>query len=275
MIIRGSKVSDCPVPIRSWLDGEPRYLSKGKRNKAVSIVLHETCTRSAKATHAALKSRDLGIHLIVDEEGNVTQHADLASDIVWHSGKHNAASIGIEVVNPYYPTSLREGDVWNLVIKAGWAHRKEYVLPTLESAEATCRLVDWLTRKPAQGVDVPLVWRGMVGTAFHFQPVASLKHGPLAGVYSHMHAGNHADGSWLNLYCILRLEHGMSPHEAYETAALLATGSVWMCNLAKFPSVKKGPIEIPELPWTVQDEEQLEDFCPGSWAAMTSEPVCW
>lgn len=273
MIVRGQKV-DGP-PVRTWLDGEPRYASKGKRDTAVSIVIHETCTRSAKATHAALKSRELGIHLMVDEEGNVTQHADLASDIVWHSGKHNSASIGIEVVSPYYPTSLKPGDVWNRVIKAGWAHRKEYVLPTIESAEATFRLVDWLTRKPAPGLDIPLVWRGMLGSAFHFQPVAALQSGALPGVYSHLHVGNHADGSWLNLYCVLRLEHGMSPWEVYEVAASEATGTAWLCNLARFPRIERGSIEVPPMPWTEEHERQLEDVCPGSWASLTSEPVCY
>ena len=42
-----------------------------------------------------------------------------------HAGGHNGPSIGVEVVNPYYPTHLRDGLPWSRVIDAPWAHRDE------------------------------------------------------------------------------------------------------------------------------------------------------
>ena len=63
-------------------------------------------------------------------QGAFTQHGDLATEILWHASQHNGPSFGVEVVNPYYPSYLKPGLPWDRVIKAPWAHKGEYVLPT-------------------------------------------------------------------------------------------------------------------------------------------------
>ncbi|ACY13524.1 hypothetical protein [Haliangium ochraceum] len=76
------------------------------------------------------------------------------------AGGHNRPSVGIEVVNPYYPRNLRDALPWKRVIDAPWAHEKRYVVPTLEQAEATSKLVRVLTGSIA-GLSIPRTWRGI------------------------------------------------------------------------------------------------------------------
>ena len=110
--IVGGKAT-CPVEglsIRTFAeDGVHRFPSKGKRARAVELVIHETVTRSVDATIAVLKKRGLGVHLVMGADGALTQHGDLATDILWHASQHNGPSFGVEVVNPYYPSYLKPG----------------------------------------------------------------------------------------------------------------------------------------------------------------------
>ena len=88
-------------------------------------------------------------------DGALTQHGDLATDILWHASQHNGASFGVEVVNPYYPSYLKPGLPWQRVIKAPWAHKGAYVLPTPAQAEAVASLARWATSAPASGIGSP------------------------------------------------------------------------------------------------------------------------
>lgn len=109
------------LSIRTFVeDGVHRFAAKGKRARAVEIVIHETVTRSVDSTIAVLKKRGLSVHVVMGADGALTQHGDLATDILWHASQHNAASFGVEVVNPYYPSYLKPGLPWQRVIKAPW-----------------------------------------------------------------------------------------------------------------------------------------------------------
>lgn len=269
MIIRGERFPS-PLRVTTWLDGAARLPSKGRRDSAVAVVLHETCTRSTEATVRTLQNRGLGCHFIVGPDGEVSQHADLATEITWHAGSHNSHSIGIEVVNPYYPTSVKAGDPWGRRIAAAWAHRGEYALPTLASAEAVVSLLRFLTLSDA--LDVPRRWPSMLGTTAHFQPVETCAK-PTPGIYAHQHCGAHADGAWLVLYAWLRIEAHLTPSEAFEEAARRASGRRWTASLADL-EVAPRSVELPPMPWTEEDEAQLETLCPGTFADRVSEPVC-
>ena len=160
-------------------------------------------------------------HLILDEHGRFTQHGDLACDRLAHASQHNAPSIGIEVVNPYYPTHLEPRMAWSTVIDAPWAHKKKYVLPTPAQAEAVARFIEWVT-SPASGLAIPRTWIGLVGSALAMGLVESAaKLRP--GLYAHHYFG-HADGAWLVLYAWLRLEAGLTPDVAFDEAMQRATG---------------------------------------------------
>jgi hypothetical protein len=153
--------------------------SKGKRARAVELVIHETVTRSVDSTIAVLKKRGLSVHLVMGPDGALTQHGDLATDVLWHASQHNGASFGVEVVNPYYPSYLKPGLPWSRVIKAPWAHKGEYVLPTPAQAEAVATLVRWTTSAPAPGIAVPRAWPGLRDGRFALGLVDAAAKAPL------------------------------------------------------------------------------------------------
>lgn len=215
-----------------------RFKNATRDEKRVeSVVLHETVTRSSKATVDVLKQRGLGVHFIVDPDGTVFQHADLLLDKMWHATTFNGSSVGIEVVNPYEPRFMPKGGPWTRTIVAPWAagigHPIRYVLPTKEQAEATCRLTDWLSSAAADPLTIPQLWPGFQGS--RLLPFGRVPgYSPAPGIHAHMYFGN-MDGAWLVLYCWLRLEPGLGPDEAYDTALELAEGvAVGFVNLERY-----------------------------------------
>jgi len=225
LVVRGVATSGPDsVPVRTFLeDATARFASKGKRTRATELVIHETVTRSVDSTIAVLKKRGLSVHLVLGPDGELTQHGDLASDVLWHAGPaHNGPSFGVEVVNPYYPRLLRKGLPWARSIKAPWAHEGLYVLPTPAQAEAVASLVRWATSAPASGLEVPRRWPGLRAGSFQLGTLAEASKA-LPGVLAHHYFG-HADGAWLVLYAWLRLEAGLSPAIAFEEAVRRATG---------------------------------------------------
>lgn len=220
------------VSVRNWTDGAdvPRLTKPGTRKSVTELVLHETCDGVGAAdTLATLRKRGLSIHLIVDAFGVATQHADLLTDVAQHAGQHNGPSIGIEVDNPYYPSWNRRKDVWPDVIAAPWAHAnpgtaRQYVVPTLASAETVAKLTAWLTSGEVPGIQIPRKWLGLRGAKFALGPVAGTeKLSP--GIYAH-HYFAHADAAWLALYSYLRIELGCEPEEARTEAIRMATGAI-------------------------------------------------
>lgn len=224
--IVGGKVIEPPpgLDVLNFNDASVHHFGgRDRTGKPVTeLIVHETVTRSASDTVAVLKKRRLGVHLILDEHGRFTQHGDLANDRLAHASQHNGPSIGIEVVNPYYPRYLKPGMAWSTVIDAPWAHEKKYALPTPAQAEAVSRFIEWVT-SPASGLAIPRTWIGLTGTALAMGPVESAaKLRP--GLYAHHYFG-HADGAWLVLYAWLRLEAGLAPEAAFDEAVRRATGA--------------------------------------------------
>ncbi len=213
------------LTVTNFLDPRvPRFRGRTRRGRTVNeFVVHETVTRSAADTIQILQQRGLGVHMIMGPNGEITQHGDLADDTVWHASQHNPASVGIEVVNPYYPKYLQSGLPWTQVINAGWAHEGRYVVPTLQQAEAVAQLIGWITSPTAAGLAIPRTWIGHSGSTFAMGRVTGAdKLKP--GIYAHTYFG-HADGPWLVLYAFLRIEKGRAPSQAYAEAMQLATTS--------------------------------------------------
>ena len=210
------------LSVTNFLDpGVPKLRARNRRGRVIDeFVVHETVTRSASATVSVLQNRGLGVHFIMGPDGTMTQHGDLADDLMSHAAPHNTRSVGIEVVNPYYPGNLRSGLAWSRTIRAGWADKGEYVLPTPAQAEATARLTAWITSARLGTLQVPRTWIGASGGSLSMSRVPD---GDRArpGIYAHTYF-HHADGSWLALYAWLRLMAGMSASAAYEEAARLA-----------------------------------------------------
>jgi hypothetical protein len=205
-------------------EGVLHFEGRARDAQSVSeIIVHESVTRSADATARVLERRRLGVHLIVAPDGVVHQHGDLATARLAHAGGHNGPSIGIEVVNPYYPFLVRDGLPWQRNIAARWAHKDRYVLPTPAQAEATAALLRWLTSAEAIGLRVPRTWVGVRDGALAMGRLRGASE-RRPGVYAHHYFG-HADGAWPVLYAWLRLEAGLPPAAAYEEAARRASGA--------------------------------------------------
>lgn len=225
MIIGGRRVRGPQgVELRTYADGLHRFRGRA-RPRVDAVVVHETAGRTVEGTVRTLIDRKLGIHFIVGADGAAYQHAEPFEEVA-HCKGHNARSLGIEVVSPYYPRLVRESDPWTRTIDAPWAHEGQYALPTLAQAEATMRLVAWLASVDAasEGLTIPFEWPGLLGRRFHLSPAKNLAN-PKPGIYAHMQTGGHADGAWLLLYAWMRIVAGMGPAEAYEEAARRATGA--------------------------------------------------
>lgn len=208
-----------------------RFQGKKRCGKPVTeVIVHETVTRTIETTVRVLKRRKLGVHFIIGLGGEVLQHGDLANDWLFHAGIHNRPSVGIEVVNPYYPKYRWPGSVWTKTIEAPWAHRGHYVLPTPIQAEVTSTLLDWLSSDKAEGLRIPKAWIGLRKKRMAMGRVLSAKLRK-PGIYAH-HFFGHADGAWLVLYSWLRIEAGLDPEQAYEEAVKRAVGAKQFIDLS-------------------------------------------
>ncbi len=212
------------IDVRDFFDPDVhRFKAKDRSGSPVTeVIVHETVTRSVASTLRVLEKRKLGVHLIISPDGAVTQHGDLACDRLAHAGGHNAPSVGIEVVNPYYPEYLKPNLPWSTVIEAPWAHKRWYVLPTPEQAEATSLLIAWLTSPDAEGLCIPRYWVGLANGSLAMGRVPRPKR-KRPGIYAHHYFG-HADGAWLVLYAWLRIHAGLAPIAAYREAKARAVG---------------------------------------------------
>src|SRR5262245_9898480 len=105
------------------------------------LIIHETVTANHPDTVATLVARRLSVQMIVETDGRVYQHGDLGDDLLEHAGgTHNRVSVGVEVVNPFYPP-IPAGGPWTQIIPAGWADRGRYMVSPLVQAEAVAQLV--------------------------------------------------------------------------------------------------------------------------------------
>ena len=187
------------------------------------LVIHESVTTSWLSTQRVLANRDLGVHLMIHEDGMVSQHGEL-TDIMSHCPKHNANSVGIEVVNPYEPRFMGEDCPWVEYINAPWAHRGSYVLATQAQCEALADVIADLIKR----LDIEPIWHGLKigdGEPHHWaltdvEPKAGETN---KGIWAHQQIGGHADGSWPLMVAALILQ-GQDPQKSYGAAARAATG---------------------------------------------------
>ncbi|MBN2527600.1 MAG: N-acetylmuramoyl-L-alanine amidase [Deltaproteobacteria bacterium] len=207
-----------------------RFKGRKRRIPVTEVIVHETVTTSVAATVRILQRRRLGVHFIIGPDGEVTQHGDIQTDLLYHAGFHNRPSVGIETVTPFYPEYLKENSPWKKVIDAPWAHKGAYVVPTPEQAEATSLLVDWLSSEKAKGIRIPKTWIGLdkKGIAMGRTHAAKRR---IPGLFAHTYFG-HSDGAWLILYAWLRLEAGLTPVQAYDEAIRRAVGVRRFANLS-------------------------------------------
>lgn len=189
------------------------FQSRRRTATPTQIIVHESVTTTLDGTISVLRRRGLGAHLCVAPDGRVFQWEGF-DRVVSHAGALNGASVGIEVVNPYYPTGSRP---WSKVIPARWAHRGHYVVPTEAQLDALYEAI----RHVLATEDMAAQWPGAVGGRFAMARVPGALKAP--GIQAHTYTA-HADGGFPVLYAFLR-HAGAAHEEAYSTALRLATNA--------------------------------------------------
>jgi hypothetical protein len=131
-------------------DGEPllRHSARDEADLVDFAVLHESVTVSKEDTISVLERRKLGVHFVLDPEGNWSQHGDPVLHHMAHAGSLNDCSFGIEIVNPYVPDYNTEPKVFTKSIPARWwtwtPGEKRYVLPTDAQLNSLALVMPWL-----------------------------------------------------------------------------------------------------------------------------------
>ena len=69
-----------------------------------NFVCHWDVCLNSKSTFRVLQNRGLSVHFLIDNDGTIYQPLDM-NHIGYHAGssKWNAASVGVEIANAYYP----------------------------------------------------------------------------------------------------------------------------------------------------------------------------
>jgi len=201
------------------IEERPGFKSYRRRPKVPvdALVVHESVSPTKARTVKVLLRKNCGVHFLIDRDGVVYDMAPIDRTVA-HAGKLNRRSIGIEVVNPYYPTSIPKSWIDRPeVIPARWAHRKQYTVPPDAQLRSLWGLVKYLV-DTVDGVAAD--WVGLLdGNRFAMARVpGAIKRG---GIHAHTYT-HHADGGFPVLYCYLRslgLEHAVALVKALDLAS--------------------------------------------------------
>lgn len=185
------------------------YKTLTRRGHVDQIVIHESVTKDAATARAVLKKRGLGVDFIVDENGDFgVENPTFLRHYTQHAGPdHNERSVGLEVVNLYYPKHNPEGQQ----IQAVWAHQGRYLVPSQKQLETAWQAVQVLVKVTKTPLRFPCIDKEK-GTMYWGRH----KNYKLPGIMAH-HRSNHADGLFIEYYCFLRSE-GFQEKEAFDLA---------------------------------------------------------
>ena len=176
------------------------------------IVLHESVTYTVEDAVRVLNAQGYGAHFLVDLDGSITKHAGLSKRVI-HCAGSNHRGVGIEVINRYYGKYEREGDT---VVKAVWAHKKQYIFPPVAQLKAVWWLVKWVSMR----MDIPMEFPGTdpENGTFYW---GRRKVGKIPGIMAH-HRTHHADGLVPEHFCVAS-HAGLDPGTAYRLTMEMAT----------------------------------------------------
>lgn len=195
MIVNGEHI-ETGLEIISWMDDKlvRKFKSRPRRGgpRPTEIVVHESVTTSAAKTMAVLSAKGYGVHFMVDLDGTITQHVDVARATAHAGGKHNDQSVGIEIVNPYYGSRALPGQQ---VIEAPWAHKGLYAVPFSAQVESLAGLFRELFKL---GIEPTFVGASKGKYVDHETGLTMGKlvdKTPRPGVWAHTYF-DHGDGAW-------------------------------------------------------------------------------
>ena len=193
--------TDYETPTNVLLGQE--FKRRGRITEHTNIVIHENAGSINRTQLAAwLNKKGFGYHLIIDPDGNTTQHADLAFAL-WHGGKLNKRSVGICVLNPYYPrlvNTKEEREYFEIIPAKWWTHcspksDRRYSKPTEAQIETLEKLIPFLCTV----LDIPCTYP----TKHLNRRQRKIKNWripyvyPGPGIVAHGDYSRHADGRYL------------------------------------------------------------------------------
>ena len=193
----GGKTVECSEEIKAFKNFIGESFKAKKRTKPPEhIVIHESVTRSRESTVRVLQNKGYGVHFMIDADGSISQHCDPLKESPIHANQLNSTSVGIEIVNPYYPTKW--GDPWFVLEPAKWwCHVKkggeaQWVAPTEKQIAACEALVRWLCQEiPSIPLAFPTEDLGPRKTRIKgWKDKAK----PEPGIVAHRDFASHADG---------------------------------------------------------------------------------
>ena len=189
-------------------DGEPQFLSEQRVKPLKHFVIHETAGRTASRCKKTLISKKLGVHLILDRDGSVSCHGDLANETMSHANQLNKTSIGIEVINPYAPKYAKGMDIKTIPAEWWtWCPDKEdrrYVLPTDEQLVTLLKIVPFLCKLlkiPYEFPTADLNKKKRKINGWQKEP-GKKRAKPKAGIVAHRDFSSHSDGRYILEYLI-------------------------------------------------------------------------
>jgi hypothetical protein len=198
-----------------------------KKLPVFEIVVHETEGSIVGKTHKDViawftrADINLGAHFIIDRAGNITQHADVSTEITNHAGEiHNPYSVGIEIMNPVGKASLAPPGA-TILQGLEWTNGGQYVVPSPPQLEALHALISWLVA--SSRTLIPNEWIGYNGfnntmSMSRIWKVPGRELEPARpGIWAHAYF-EHSDAAFPVLYSFLRAKRGMTPAAAYAFA---------------------------------------------------------
>jgi hypothetical protein len=222
------------------VQNKPFRVPKKRTRKVTKILCHESVTTDddvatdKDSTERILRKKKCGVHVMCDAgDGQLVQHNDLSTDVLWHASNHNVDSVGVEIIDPYYETYLPKDGPWSQVIDAPWAHKGRYVVPTLAQLTTWVRFVLAITNVCAGLLEIPRTWPGvrdgkMAMTRLSWLPKNKGKRQDVIrstpGIWAHGYT-EHSDGFFPVLFAWLVIEGGCDYEEALDKAVELATGA--------------------------------------------------
>lgn len=158
------------------------FKKKAGRKPNMFVVHWDACLNST-ACASVLKDRGLSVHFCIDNDGTIYQLVD-CDDIAYHAGAVNAASVGVEVSNAFYP----KFQSWYQ--KNGFGPRPVYTNTKVHDGSIQSHLGFYKVQEEALSVLIKTVcsWYGIkLQTPSSITEVPDVAKGSYSGVVSHYH----------------------------------------------------------------------------------------
>ncbi len=185
------------------MDGEPHLVYKPRTKPLCMFIIHETGGNTEVGAERSMERNHLGVHLLLDSDGSLSNYADLATETCAHASQANGVSIGMEIVNEYRPELLC--DPHGPIIPAEWwtwcppGQRREYVCPTDVQMRVALAFIPWVCNLLGIPIAFPTALLNARNTRIagwkKFPKGWSAKPGP--GIVAHQDFSSHADGRYI------------------------------------------------------------------------------